>query len=238
MAIFLDLDKAFDSVDCQKLLGTLVQKATPSKVTEWIYEYLRERQINIQSPEGTVAITTNTGLPQGCPLSPLLFNIYTASLHELEEDGVVLVQFADDFTILVFGEEHEIVGKANRYLAKLNTRLTNMNLKINPRKCAAINFSKIKDTNVILKIREKRIEIVNTHKYLGYTIDRGFKHRKHIEEVVTKAGKSINMLKMISNRRSPADPETMIKIGNALIRTKIEYGAVIYGTAAKSNKKR
>lgn len=40
---------------------------------------------------------------------------------------------------------------------------------------------------------------------------------------------------MISTKKSPASPETMIKIGNAIVRSKIEYGATVYGGAAKTH---
>lgn len=40
---------------------------------------------------------------------------------------------------------------------------------------------------------------------------------------------------MISSKRSPANPETILRIGDALIRSKLEYGASIYGKAAKTN---
>lgn len=236
IAIFLDISKAFDEVDGQKMLDILNEKGILEGINRWIFEYLKRRKIVITATETTVDRVINKGVPQGCPLSPLLFNLYTADLHQLQEEGIVLTQYADDFSILVLGEGYEIIGKANRFLAKLTRKMENLDLKINPAKCAAINFSKLPDERIKLQIKGENIELQNTYKHLGYTIDRSLTHRKHIETVKTKAEKSINMLKMISSKTSPSDPETLIRIGNAIVRSKLEYGHQIYGSAAQTHR--
>lgn len=60
--------------------------------------------------------------------------------------------------------------------------------------------------------------MVRVHKYLGYVLDKSLKHRKHIEYVKERAEKNLNIVKLISSRNSPANPETVIKIGDALVK--------------------
>lgn len=49
-------------------------------------------------------------------------------------------------------------------------------------------------------------------------MDKSLKHRKHIEYVKERAEKNLNIVKLISSRNSPANPETVIKIGDALVK--------------------
>ncbi|XP_058816174.1 uncharacterized protein LOC131679461 [Topomyia yanbarensis] len=221
------------------LEAPVVNKGIPKDIIEWLFEYLRSRVIQLQTTESEIlSVEANMGLPQGCPLSPLLFNLYTAGLHSCEETGEVLTQFADDFAVIVTADGTEVVDKANRYLEKFRQSLQEMNLSINPAKCVAINFSKIADTSIKLRLQNEDIQLQNTHKHLGFVVDRGMNYRKHIEDITNKSKSSLNLLKMISNRKSPANPETLLKIGNALIRSKLEYGSIIYGTAAKTNRRK
>lgn len=215
IAIFLDVSKAFDEVDGQKLLDTLGKAGIPEDTRRWIFEYLKERKIAVTASESLVETIVNRGVPQGCPLSPLLFNLYTADLHQLAEDGVILTQYADDFAAIIVGEGFEVIGKANRFMEKLSTRMDDKGLRINPAKCAVINFSRLPDDRIAIRVKGQAIELQNTHKHLGYTIDRSLSHRKHIETMKTKAEKSTNLLKMLANKTSPSNPETLLRIGNA-----------------------
>ncbi|XP_058817251.1 uncharacterized protein LOC131680553 [Topomyia yanbarensis] len=192
--------------------------------------------MKLSTDEGSVEIEISEGLPQGCPLSPILFNLYTTSLHDIMEEDCELIQFADDFAILVVGESMDnIEAKANRMLAKLNEGLTKLNLKTNASKSAGIVFSKRNTEGLRVRLGRETIQINNTHKYLGFILDRLLAYRKHIEYVREKGAEKLKIMKMLGNRNSNASPETLIKIENAIVRSKIEYGAQIYGSAAKSN---
>lgn len=108
-------------------------------------------------------------------------------------------------------------------------------MKVSSQKSAIIPFTKKRLEGLKVKVRGEQIELVNTHAYLGYVLDKGLTHRKHIEAVKEKAGAKIGLLKMLSRKSSGANPETLVKIGNALIRSRMEYGATVYGNAVKTN---
>ena len=104
----------------------------------------------------TQEITTSAGLPQGSCLSPLLFNIYTIRLHEIETENVKVFQFADDFNILVTGKNKTELKKEaktaiNRFLKIANT----LKLPINDQKSGFLNLFK----------RSKKLEEIKCKKY-------------------------------------------------------------------------
>lgn len=233
---FLDLSKAFDSVNIEKLLHILKQKKIPDEIIDWCYYYLRERTVKITMNDGTIIErTTNKGLPQGCPLSPILFNIYTSSIHEIVTEGV-LIQFADDFALFI---KHinlsTAINNMNNDLNLVYTALHNLELTVNPSKSAAICFNNNIPDNLPIKINNSPVEIKYFHKYLGMWIDKKLNFKKHITETTNKAKKKINILKMLSRKKGGTHPTTLGNINKAIVRSQLDYGITIYSAACKTD---
>lgn len=234
--IFLDLTKAFDSVDVNILLKKLDNIKTPNKIISWLELYLKNRKIIMQTSQGDFTQNTNKGLPQGCPLSPTLFNIYTKDLHEITTDKVILVQFADDFSITIIGDSlEEIEMTSNIILRKISEQLTTLKININPDKSAVILFNSKTNDKINIQINNIQIEQKEQHKYLGYILDEKLSHKAHINHVNNKVKKRLNVLKMICKKNKGAHPKTALKINKAIIRSQIDYGLTLYGGTAKSN---
>lgn len=97
----LDLEKFFDRVPHQRLMGALSQRITDRSVLALISRMLRARVV---LPDGVV-VTSDEGVPQGGPLSPLLSNIVLDELdRELDRRGHRFVRYADDCNIFVRSE--------------------------------------------------------------------------------------------------------------------------------------
>ncbi|XP_058816134.1 uncharacterized protein LOC131679420 [Topomyia yanbarensis] len=213
---------AYDSVDTNLLLQILARDGIPDKLLSWLYQYLRSRQVFLATEEGTVQMEVSEGLPQGCPLSPILFNLYTANLHDLSNDECELVQFADDFAVIAKGKTmEEATKRLNKFLPKLTRRLEMLNLKLSVAKSAVIPFTNKNIDHLRVNVRGERLEIVNTHRYLGYTLDRSLRHRKHIEAIRNAAGKKFTLLKLLGRKTGRANPETLIK--NSYVRYAMGY---------------
>ncbi len=95
--IELDLEKFFDEVNHDKLMGLLNKKLRDKSTLRLIGTYLRSGIM-----EGGVVSTREKGTPQGSPLSPLLSNILLDELDkELKRRGLSFVRYADDCSIYV-----------------------------------------------------------------------------------------------------------------------------------------
>lgn len=95
--ISIDFSKAFDTVNCTKLISILQEKKFSTKSITWITQFLFNRQILMKNDHGYGEVSTSKGLPQGSCLSPLLFNIYTTEFHSINEELVKVYQYADDY---------------------------------------------------------------------------------------------------------------------------------------------
>ena len=159
-AVFIDMEKAFNSVWRQGLLVKLHAMGIQNKMWRWLENFLEDREVsccigNYRS-EST---STSMGLPQGSVLSPLLFNLYLRDIFEGVQSQKV--KFADDGTI--WRTDASTVILENELQADLNaiTAWTSKwRMKLNTRKTEYCLFSKNQDSPADVKIRIKGEEIV------------------------------------------------------------------------------
>ena len=96
MVVFIDLCKAFDSIEHHTLLGKISRLGVSPAVHEWFRSYLADRSqyVRIVTTTSLTAPLTH-GIPQGSVFSPFLFNIYTDSLSSIPE-SCSLISYVDD----------------------------------------------------------------------------------------------------------------------------------------------
>ena len=102
-AAFLDLSKAFDSIDHLLLLEKLKHLGFSSSAILFIKSYLsnRHQQVVISEAESDW-LEVRQGVPQGTVLGPLLFNLYVIDLPNFINCS--LIQYADDAVVYTFGK--------------------------------------------------------------------------------------------------------------------------------------
>jgi group II intron reverse transcriptase/maturase len=125
----LDLEKFFDRVNHQRLMARLEQKVSDRKLLTLIHRMLKAKVV---LPDGVV-VSTEEGVPQGGPLSPLLSNIVLDELdRELEERGHRFVRYADDCNIYVRSERsgQRVMASIVRFIER------RLRLKVNAGKSA------------------------------------------------------------------------------------------------------
>ena len=107
----LDISGAFDTVNSTRLLDILRRKGFPGWVVRWIRAFMtgRKTTLVIQGAE-TEAFPVPQGVPQGSPLSPILFLFYNSELLDLcqrPKEGLTAVGFADDVNMLAYSRSTE-----------------------------------------------------------------------------------------------------------------------------------
>ena len=125
----LDLEKFFDRVHHQRLLARLELKVSDRRLLSLIHQMLKAKVV---MPDGVV-VSTEEGVPQGGPLSPLLSNIVLDELdRELEQRGLRFVRYADDCNIYVRSERsgQRVMASIGRFIER------RLRLKMNAGKSA------------------------------------------------------------------------------------------------------
>jgi retron-type reverse transcriptase len=107
----VDISGAFDTVNPLRLLDILRKKRLPHWVVRWVQAFITTRNTTlvIQGHE-TPSFPVEAGVPQGSPLSPILFLLYIAELHDIcnrPREGLSGIGFADDVNLLAYSNSIE-----------------------------------------------------------------------------------------------------------------------------------
>lgn len=233
--IFVDLSNAFNAVKTEVLEDILIALESPPQYISWFRSFLTNRKLVLQVAGEQMIRFVSQGLPQGDILSPTLFNVYTKKLHDIQVEGIILVQYADDFAIIIEGKNlDEINQRGKEYMKLFEETAKELNFVINGQKTKAMLFLN-SPKEVDITIGGNKIESVRSHPYLGMIIDRSLNFGAHIRNLTKRLGERMNMLKVIGGTRYGCHPQTMGMAYNAFFRSFIEYGSSVYGSAAKTH---
>lgn len=233
--IFLDLSKAFDTVNHDVLLLKLENYGVRGIVKDLVASYLSSRQQYVQvGCDKSKCQNIVLGVPQGSVLGPILFNIYINDMHRsLTHDSSHLTLFADDAAL--FSEsDHDPTHQMQIDCDNIKKWLDKNKLTLNTSKTFLIKFNKLSRYKTKLTIVNKEIEEVSSSKYLGLVIDKNLNFKDHIKDICSKMAKFCGFLKFAS---PTLNLENRVKFYNYYVKPVIEYGLRYYGSTSATNLK-
>ncbi|KAI3370888.1 hypothetical protein L3Q82_007399 [Scortum barcoo] len=99
--LFIDYSSAFNTIVPSKLVTKLRDLGLNSALCDWILNFLTSRPQAVRMGSTTSStLTLNTGAPQGCVLSPLLYSLFTHDCCVATHSSNTIIKFADDTTVI------------------------------------------------------------------------------------------------------------------------------------------
>jgi len=228
--IYVDLRKAFDTIDHEILLSKLDYYGIKNMALDLLRSYLTNRKQFVQCETAKSQINViRTGVPQGSILGPLLFTIYINDLHRATDLFEIII-YADDTALCgsVSTLNDESIKLIHEHLEKISNWLKLNKLSPNNDKTKYMLFHNKQKiiTPVTINFDGKSIESVNHFKYLGITLDNSLTFNPHISKLHCALAKTIGTLNMIKRFVSE---HILLQIYYALIHSKLCYGLLVWG---------
>ena len=235
---FIDFEKAFDSVWHKGLFHKLHNNGIIGKSLNLIFHLYNKTRCAVKMKDGITEFFDYTkGVRQGCPLSPLLFNLYvndlidtinknsTTDVYLNANNKINALMYADDLVLI-----SETKEGLQRQIDSLHEYCKKWKLSINIKKTKTMIFNR---GNKLIKsdfnVGSSPIENVKTFTYLGFTISaKNCQFQSTIDDLSIKANRAIFAIKS-KIKLSKLPIRLAIKIFNSQIMPILLYGSEIWG---------
>ena len=228
-ALFIDIEKTYDSVWRDGLMMKLKEMGITGKIWTWIKDFLtgRTATINMNGFKGK-KFSSYLGLPQGSVIAALLFILFIADWYLKVKSEKV--KFADDGTIWITGKDwHELVENLRRNFKEIMAWAKKWRLKLS---MVQTEFCMFSLNNQVLEQAKEFTLVIDgqtitynpTPKILGITLDEKLRFEKHIENVERKAIRSLDSLRKVKETEI-ISPNCMLQLYKALVIQQLEYAA-------------
>ena len=238
--VFIDAEKAFDTIWLNGLRKLLYDAKIPTKIVRWISSFLNNRRGRVKVNDILSSeVTLSAGVPQGSILAPLLYIFFIRGMPSEFSEEILSSFYADDTCYGASDNTHArrkvfVSSHLQRILLELESFCSKWRIRLNPDKTWCVNFFKNSknDNTPRLYLKGELLKYKKVCTFLGIKLDQSLSFSDHINDIVSRAKKRLNLLKSIRGQSLGASPETLLYTYRTFIRPILEYGCILFPHAS------
>jgi ribonuclease HI len=238
VAVFLDINKAYDTVWTKGLLYKLAKIGLTGNCLGWLQNFLQNRSICIRLGSYTSqSREIKNGVPQGAVLSPLLFNLMLIDFPT-PPPPIQLLLYADDVNIYTRVKQPiDAETVLQPYIDKVAKWGRKWKFKFSASKSTTVSFTRSykPGDDPLLFLNGHRIPNASKFKFLGVILDAKLLWKDHIAYIVNKCIRLKNAFSIIAKATHAPSIKSLCILFKSLVRSRMDYGLIVYGSACKTN---
>ncbi|SLM36675.1 Ribonuclease H-like domain [Lasallia pustulata] len=233
--LFLDVKGAFDHVSTKQLLRIMSELQLPRQVQNWTKSFLEKRKAGLAFDGEKQRIQgIEIGIPQGSPISPVLFLIYIRFLFPKIKAKFPEVQkpsYIDNVALYTTGRNAEENAKVLQEVTKTVFTWAEENaVQIDDSKTELIHFARGQKeaTAEVILPNKTVIKPVNEVKWLGIWLDRKLTFKTHVQKKASAATSVLHLIHRLMNSEWGLSAQAGKQLYTACITSISDYGAEIW----------
>ena len=234
IGVFIDLRKAFDTIDHTILLNKLERYGIRGVANSWLTSYLSNRYQFVEHNQiSSQRLKIRCGVPQGSILGPTLFILYINDMYKVS-NKLKFILFADDTNILISGKDiNQVCNTLNTELAKLCNWFSVNKLSLNIGKTNYMIFGNRHVTSSVdICMDRVKVNQINVTKFLGVYIDSKLTWNNHVDYIHNKISRNLGILYKVSK---VLNEESLHTLYSSLVLPYLQYCCEIWGNGSAMN---
>lgn len=231
--LFVDIRGAFDHVAKNQLLSILHELGLPTSLIAWIFTFLSNRLLRLAFDNNIEDFSEiNTGIPQGSPVSPILFLIYIRVLFT--SNTIRYISYVDDISLTASSKSYSQNCKIlEREIAKMIELASQNAIEFDLSKTELMHFGS-KNIQESIQLPDRNIiHPKDLVKWLGIYLDPNLTFKEHVAIKTAKARSNLHRISRIVNISRGLSPSAIRQLYLACIVSIADYGSILWWKGQK-----
>ena len=235
--LFIDFSSAFNTIHPSQLIRKLTDLGISSLICKWLLDFLTNRPQHVRLDNRcSSTITMNTGVPQGCVMSPFLYSLFTHDCRPADGSNTI-IKFADDTTVIGLISDNDETAYREE-VDRLAEWCDTNNLLLNTEKTKEliVDYRRNADPHPPIHIKGTAVERVSSFKFLGVHISEDLIWTTNCSKLVKKAHQRLFFLRTL--RKNHLSSDILVNFYRCTIESILTNCITVwYGNCSASDRK-